>query len=305
MKKNRWAATVLIGVSALMLVSCEAPIDVATAGASEHHARSEYSQELHDMLPTEILSNGRVTVVGDPNQPWRVVEVDGSITGFQTDLLAEFSKIFGIPVESELVSGLPAVKLGLQSGRSDVAFGPLVSSEDTRKDLNFIDYTLGKLSFLYPSAAEQIDGYEDLCGQTVSYMDGTVIFDQAVKIINQTCADAGREPIGKLPLADINSVVLALSSERAQFAAMSAHQVSYAKSQNPDKYQYYVSNDEEWPGEDLGMGFDKSQPELTEAFFAAWQVVFDNGVYDELMQKYDMSSIAIDKPVLHISGRDG
>lgn len=287
---------------ALVALSACAPPD--SKQHTEREVTAEFNQELHDRLPEDIRSSGVVSVAGEANQPWRLVNSTGDVSGFQVDLLEEFSTILGVNFRSDMVSGLPGVKLGIQSGRNDVGFGPLLSSEATREELAFIEYTVGRPSFVFPADGDGMDAVTDLCGKTLAHLEGSVAMDKAVERINQECETLEAPAVRTLPLVDINAVILALESDRAEYGGMGAHQAAYTESTNPDKFGKYISTEEEFTSDRLGMGFDPSDAELAEVLFEAWKIVFDTGTYDELMDHYNMQDIKIDEPTLRLDAAE-
>lgn len=287
----------MAGVALLGLSACSAP---DTAEGQERQVESAFNQELHDRLPQEIQDAGVISVAGEVNQPWRVLDSNGEVSGFQVEMLKEFSEVLGVQLRSDMVNGLPGVKLGVQSDRNDLGFGPLLSNDTTRQELLFIDYTVGRPSFVFPVDGEGMDAVTDLCGQTVSHLEGSVAFENALNTIDKQCAAETAPKVQRLPLADINAVILSLESGRADYGGMGAHQAAYTQSGNPDKFGMYISTDEEFTPDRLGMGFDPRDADLAEVMLDAWKVVFENGTYDELMDKYNMQDIKIDEPELHL-----
>lgn len=300
----RALAITLIAGGAVALAGCADAGDQA-ADTAPAEVASSFSQELHDALPERILEKGSIAVVGDVNPPWRIPGENGGTTGLQTDLLAEFAEILGVEFEQVSAKDVSSVKLGVQSGRYDIAFGPLLSSETTRQDLIMIDHSLGKSSFLFAADGPTIESYADLCGKTVSFPDGTAVFDMVFERVEAVCAEAGAQKVERLPLTDNEAVILAVKSGKADAAGMSVHQAAYAAEMNGGEFDFYVSSEEESPADQLSMGLAVEQQELAEAVFGAWETIFDNGAYEALMSKYGLESIALSAPVLHLDGVKG
>lgn len=300
MKKT--LAMALTGVLAVMATAGCASGEQQNAGQQAqavHEVKSEFSQELHDALPAATKESGTVSVVGEPNPPWRIVGQDGTVTGFQKDLLDEFSTILGIKFTQETASGLPAVKLGVQSARYDVAFGPLLSNATTQKDLNFIDYAHQMPGFVYSAEQVDITSILGLCESTVAYLSGTAVFDSVFKKLDEGCAKEGKKGVERMQLADFNGIILAVKSNRADFAAMGAHQAIYAKAQSNGTFKNYFASVEEYKPDANGMAVAAGNTELANALFGAWKQTFESGIYDQLMEKYDMKPIMIEQPALH------
>lgn len=291
----------MLSMAALSLSACAAP---SIGSSAEYSPRSSFSQELHDALPSEVRKSESISVVGEVNGPWRVVDDDENISGFQTDLLEELSIILGVELEASLASGLPAVKLGLQSQRHDVAFGPLLSSEATQKDLLFIDYALGRPAFVYLSDSDPVESLTDLCGKTVAVIEGSAAFDPLLEKMDSGCTDAGQEKVGVLSQSDTNASLVAVQSDRADAVATAGHRAIYFESVNPGKFDSYITTDDDIIPDRLGMAFDPANQELAEVMHAAWQQVYDSGVYDDLVERYNLGASAVEELSFHDSAAE-
>lgn len=279
-----------------LLAGCAAP---GSEAGEEYVPKSEFSQELHDMLPAKIQESGKLIISDEPNGPWRVIGADDSVTGAEPDLLKELSKILGVDFQLEIVSSLPAVKLGVQSGRSDIAFGPLLSNEKSQKDLIMIDFVYGRPAFVFPADKPGMNGVEDVCGTTIALIDGSAAMDILVEQLNEKCKAADKPAPNILKQADAESTLVAIESGRADYAATGAHRAAYFESQSPDRFKKYITTDQDATADHLAMGFDRSNEKLAEALFGAWQEVFENGAYKHVMATYNMSEIEMEAPELH------
>jgi len=288
----------LVAATALLVSGCSSDTTAPPADEVDAPQLSEFSQELHDLLPAEVLERGSISFVGDPNAPWRVVEADGSVSGFQTDLFVEFESILGIEIETEQVTGLPAVKLGVQSGRNDAAFGPILDTPDAEKDLSIIVYSTARPTFLHAKGAD-ISSIADLCGATVAYLDGSAATERALATVDEGCAAAKKDATVRLPLSDANQTIMAVDSARADFASMGAAAAAYAITQQPGKYGMYVSSPDEFKTDYVGMAVAVGNDGLRDALLGAWKITVENGVYGELMKKYNLQDVAVEEILLN------
>lgn len=288
--------SVIVGLSltGLALTACAPPGAGSVAIRTE--TTSTFSQELYDSLPVKVRESGVLKVGGEPNGPWRVVEGDGQVSGFQTDLLAEFSKILGVKVESDLLS-LPNVKVGVQSGRIDVAFGPILDSESTRKDMSVIDYHTARPAFVHLRGTH-VASADDLCGHTVAFVDGSAPLERAMKELNLRCSEATLPAPKPLAQSEVNTVVMATLSGRADFAATNVSSAAFIVDQRSDVFDMYISKEGEFKADLLGMAVDAQNVELLDSLHGAWKIVFENGVYAELMNQYNLTEIMLEEPIV-------
>lgn len=292
------AAAALLSVGVLSACSTE-PAPQSSEAPAESAARSEFSQELHDALPADIRDKGYISIAGETNQPWRIVDAEGKVSGLGEELWAELGTVLGVELRTELVTGLPAVKLGFQSGRNDAGSGPLLITDKTKEDVTFVEYLLGRPGIVAP-AANKVDELLDICGNTIAILDGSAAWVAVLDEIDSRCADAGKDGTERLPLADINAAILAVESGRADFAGVGAHQSAYTAQNDPEKFTNYIAAEEEWKSDHLGMGFEVTDVDFATVIRDAWQIIFDNGVYADLMAEYGLEEIAVEEPVLHV-----
>lgn len=299
------AATAITAVAVGLSGCTSASVNASDASLQETTPpRSEESSELYDLLPDDVKRAGKVLVVGDVAGPWRVKQADGSVTGLTPDLLAALSDITGVDFALEIGEGLPAIKLGVQSGRYDMGFGPVLSSESSRQDLLFVDYFLGRAGLLYPAAADEISSIAGLCGKTLALIEGSAAFDSLLENLTTTCSEDGQNPAEVVTLADTSATILAVESGRADVAATSAHRAAFAVSENPDRLQVYVTSDDEFTPDPLGMIFNVADEELAIAVYEAWSALVENGTVAELMAEYDLEASYLPEPVLHVDAAE-
>ncbi|MGV8880666.1 MAG: transporter substrate-binding domain-containing protein [Rhodoglobus sp.] len=295
MTKSAAAVAIVAGALLIGVTGCSATPEQETA---TQEASSVFSQELHDALPDSIKESNTVSVVGQAQGPWIVVSTDGSMTGFEQDVMDEISEILGIEYTTEIVVGVAATKLGVQSGRNDVVFGPVIASEEAQKDLNFVQYVFGRLGFMYLADSSAPKSMLDLCGSTVAVLDGTPAFDAIIASTNEGCAQEGSPALDILKQPDVASALVAVKSGRADYAATTGSSSAFVESQDPGTFETYIATDTEDAPDPSGMGFAADNPALAEAFFGAWQILFDNGTYAELIEKYNLGQSEVDAPLL-------
>lgn len=294
---------VLATVGMFAVLSLAACSTGTSSDASEEEAASSgelFSQELHDALPGSVRDSGTLRLVGDPNAPWRVVDADGeTLIGFQADISLVFEEILGVEITNDMTSGIPSVKLGVQSERHDAAFGPLLDTAKTEEDLSFIVYTSTRPTFTFAASADPLTSILDLCGTTVAVVDGSVPTENAIASVSEACVSEGKAEVTSLPLADQNATLVAVESERAESAAMGIASAAYARTEQPDRFDFYMADADEFPTDYAGMAFLPENTELIDAFMGAWEIAFEEGVYAELMEKCGMEDAMVDSPLLN------
>lgn len=300
MKKLTMRGVGAMGVAAaIALTGCSADTGTAepgTPGEPAAEATTAFSQELHDALPQEVRDAGRLRIAGEPNAPWRWVDENGDIVGVQTDMLQEFESVLGVDMEVEMLAGLPAAKLGVQGGRYDFIFGPLVDNKTTQKELSFVDYTFGAVSFVHMAETEAPGAVTDLCGKTISVLDGSAAIENNMVVIDEICQEAGSPVPNLLRLSDQNGLILALDSGRADFASVNVSVGAYTVQQRDGAYAVYIPEEERLPRSAMGMGIDPAKTELQDALLGALEATYESGAFEEIMTKYGLQDVSMEEP---------
>lgn len=254
---------------------------------------AELRQDLHDRLPEDILTAETITWVGDPqNQPFRMEDDAGNRTGAEYDFGQAISDVLGVRVEHVLVTGLPATLLGIESGRYDFALGPIKATFERQETFDFIGFVINEPALLLPADnPHAIESASDSCGTTVAVVAAGVLLDWAESLAAQ-CQEDGDETVEVLTFDDRTSTVLAVDSGRADAAAGTLTSMSYIESTQPDDYTVVPA---EYDQPDLLGGIvSKEHSDLAEVMYEAWQELHDQGVYDEIMEKWGLASARMD-----------
>lgn len=299
MRTTKKVAAVGAAVLLMALTGCaqaETPAATETPAAG---GDSKFSQELHDALPAAIKDKGFISFVGENNPPYRNIAADGSVGGLQTAFLDEFEEILGIEIRTETIDSLAGVKLGLQSGRNDAAFGPSLDTAETQKNLDFIDVFIMRTGFLFPVSGDDITQTQDVCGKTVALQEGSPPVLNALKAIDQACIDGGNEATVHVPLADKNAAILAVKSGRAEIMATSPATMVHTMEQQPGEFGMFATSEEDFAGDLVGTSLAKGNDELRDALFGAWQILFEDGTYAAILAEFGMESVAVDEPIIN------
>jgi len=176
---------------------------------------------LFDRLPASIKSTKVLKLVGDSFSPYRIVGEDGkTITGIDTDLARALEPILGVKIEQTMVSNLPAILAGIDTGRYDLTTGPLLSTKAREERYDIITWMLSKPAFVVPVAAgKKVGRLEDLCGMRIAYPAGSAQEEYVKKVIER-CLAAKLPAMQTVPLADQNATVLAAQAGRADVVGM-------------------------------------------------------------------------------------
>ncbi|HWM15987.1 MAG TPA: transporter substrate-binding domain-containing protein [Microbacterium sp.] len=284
----------LAAVLALAGCSAEAPADPGPSTAPEGA-----EAPLYDQLPDAIKDAGAITLAGDTHPPYRTIEEDGSFTGIDPDLQAALSAQLGVPFEIETASGLDAMLTGMLSGRYDGFNGPVRATAEREADFDAIVWMTTRTSYVY--LADREDEFPDsdaVCGARVAGVTGSVTETQLQRL-NEWCAAEDLPEAEFIGLEDTNATILALNSDRADLVGTTQASAIDLISAQQDQYGYVLQTDEQGAGIDLLAMFVPKGNGLAEPMLAAFEAIFENGEYAEIMAKYGIEDAAVDAPTLN------
>lgn len=255
---------------------------------------------LHDRLPAAIKNAKVLKMVGDSFPPYRTVGNDGkTVTGIDADIAKALEPILGIKIELHIVSNLPAMLAGIDTGRYDFSGGPLLSTKEREKRYDILAWMLSKPAFVLPVNGRKTNVLLDLCGLRVAYPAGSAQEEYSKKVTDR-CVSAKKEPLAYVPLADQNATVLATQSGRADVSGMQLAAALYLQHRMPGKFT--IQTDETDGLGVLHQGFVfKKDSELSPVILDALKQIWASGEYAKIMEKWSLGAAKTPIPMLNPS----
>lgn len=303
MKLNRFSTVAVAGAVLLALTSCSASDSEAEpAGGQGSQAASggvNTEAPVYDQLPEAIKSAGVINIAGDTHPPYRTLEQNGDITGIDPDIQAALSEQLGVPFAIQTASGLDAMLTGMLSGRYDAFNGPVRTTAEREADFDAVVWMTTRTSYLYlAERKDDLGAPEDLCGARVAGVTGSVTESQLERY-TEWCAEKGLEAPEFVGLKDTNSTILAVQSDRADYAGTTQTAALDIQAQDEGTFEFLVQSDEQGAGVDqLAMFLPKSN-ELAPAMLAAFEGIFENGEYDRIMSEWELDDVTVESPTLN------
>ena len=303
MKLNRFSTVAVAGAVLLALTSCSASDSEAEpAGGQGSQAASggvNTEAPVYDQLPEAIKSAGVINIAGDTHPPYRTLEQNGDITGIDPDIQAALSEQLGVPFAIQTASGLDAMLTGMLSGRYDAFNGPVRTTAEREADFDAVVWMTTRTSYLYlTDRKDDLGAPEDLCGARVAGVTGSVTESQLERY-TEWCAEKGLAAPEFVGLKDTNSTILAVQSDRADYAGTTQTAALDIQAQDEGTFEFLVQSDEQGAGVDqLAMFLPKSN-ELAPAMLAAFEGIFENGEYDRIMSEWKLDDVTVESPTLN------
>lgn len=279
---------------ALLATACAAPDEPSTASADAGGSVTslEKDAEIAQMLPDDIRTAGMVRVAsGVSFPPMEFYDTDNkTVLGFDADLGKALGDVLGV----EFVfhnTNFDGIIGGLAADRYDLALTSMIDKAERQESVDFVDYLSSGVAFMtLKGNPEGLADRLDLCGQSVAVekaATGDIVADE----ISTECKDAGEEPVDKQPFPDQASAVQALKAGRADAVLALDLTLAYNVSQDAESF---VIPAEPFGLLPVGIPVPKDDPELRDAVQAALVKIQEEGVYDELLAKWNLEAQALE-----------
>jgi len=256
---------------------------------------------LFERLPAAVKSAKVLKLTGDSFAPYRIVGDDGkTVSGIDIDLARALEPILGVKIEFTLVSNLPAMLAGIDTGRYDFSMGPLLSTKAREERYDILTWILSKPAFIIPTASgKKAAKVEDMCGWRISFPAGSAQ-EEVIKQLTARCVAAKLPAMVPVGLTDQNATVLAAQSGRADVAGMQLAGALYLQSQNSGRFAVLTDATDQ-----LGIlhqGFIiKKGTELAPVLRDAMRQLFASGEYGRIMDKWNLGPAKASEPRLNPS----
>lgn len=262
----------------------------------------EKDQALHDRLPEEIKSSGKMISVNNGSFPPYEIVTGTELSGASADMTEALGQLLGIEIGHATVGGLPARLAGINSGRYQFAFGPVGDFKSREEANDFVDWVQEFVVFAVQKGNPQgITSLDTACGRRIAVMAGGSA-ERVIQKQSEVCQSEGKEPVEVQSFTDQPSSILAVRSKRSD---------AFFSSQAPLTYFVEQANGQlELTGTGQNNGFSdlyqgavvpKGSP-LAEVLRDGVQKLMDNGAYAAIMKKWGLEGNMIDKPGINLGG---
>jgi polar amino acid transport system substrate-binding protein len=283
------AALTLLG-----LAGCAGPAAEggASATAESDIPMPEFSQELQDLFPADIVESGTIRAATITLPPYSYKDADGTTNiGLTWDAVAAIEAATGLDVDLEVTPSISDVYTGFESDRYDLNLSPLSDIPATQANYDFANWIAEYVVFIQKKdASDPVDSLATACGHTIATLQGGT----AQTVLESAQADCD-EPIDIALFGDQDSAILAVQSGRADAAFSSQIPLTYYTLQD-DSLEISGANstDNGFPPFWVGSSAPKGSP-LIDPMLAVYNALREAGTYDALLEKYGIEANAMDE----------
>ncbi|WP_201517482.1 ABC transporter substrate-binding protein [Gulosibacter hominis] len=293
---NKWLKTLAVSSTLLLLTACASGSGGTDGEETASTAQSEFNlevdPEIREMLPQEVLDRGYISVAADsPYPPFVFLDEDGeTLIGADPEIAAALGQLMGVEFRMSPVAQANLIP-GLSSGKYDLAMSGMADKLERQESVTFVDYMQNGGAFVVtPTAEHRPEKLEDLCGLSISVQSGTTMASTAAEQVEE-CSKSGKGTLTINEFQGQDQVLLAITSNRADVAMITAGSAAYMVSQSPEEFEVVsLYND---PAK-LGIAVANGNDELVAAVEAGMKRLFEEGVYEEILTKwglYEFNSI--------------
>jgi polar amino acid transport system substrate-binding protein len=252
------------------------PQDIQTAREIRVGSDISYAPvEFYDAFAPDVLDRP----VGEP---------EPQVRGIDPDLAAELGRRLGVRftfVNTAFDELIPS----LLEERFDVIISSMTVTPERAQQIGFLEYFQAGTSILVAKDnPERISSLADLCGATVTLQAGT-IHEELVAGQQPGC---GNRPIKARPLESGTQVVLEVKFGRADAALADFPVAAYNAKVSGQGRDFQVVGEQIDPGP-YGIGLRKADTELQSVLQEALRAIIDDGSYDRVLAKWNVTDGAL------------
>lgn len=249
------------------------------------------NENLRAKLPAKNIESGKIVSVNNGSfPPYIIAKSNTEIDGASNDFSIALEQLLGVKIEHVAVSGLAAELSGVNSGRYDMAIGPVGDYRSRQKSNDFVDFVQEFVVFAVQKGnPANITELSDSCGKRIAVM-AAGSGEKVIKDQSDVCIKEGKPPVNVLSFTDQPTAILAVRSNRAD---------AFFSSQAP--LTYFVNNANgqlELVGIGKKNGFEdifqgavvaKGSP-LGGVLKDAFNELIANGTYEKIMTKWGLEN---------------
>lgn len=273
---KKWLSLILAAILCMgLLAGCGSSSGNSESEEDEAASEAAEASENTDDSYAGSLSGITLDVGTDTSFiPFCYPDDDGVYTGFDIDILEALSEYLGFDYELTPMD-FTALLMSVQSEKLDMGLAGITITEERQEVMDISDpYYDAGLYILVSEDNDDIESFEDLEGKTIATKEGTASADY----VNENLTDYTLNTF-----ANISEAYLELTRGAADAVVYDSPNILYYLAQNPDCGLKVVGD--LLDACQYGIVLQK-ESEYTEYINAGLAYLVENGIYDELYEKW-------------------
>ncbi|MDS1272056.1 ABC transporter substrate-binding protein [Lipingzhangella sp. LS1_29] len=285
--------TTVIGATALASMLVAAGCGNGEDAEEPEAPEVEADEELAAMVPDEFREAEEFVVgVNAEYPPGEFLDDDQeTIVGFNVDLFDAVADKLDLDVRWENAP-FDNIIIGVDSGEYDAGVSSFTINEDRLEQVNMVSYfTVGTQWFTRSGNPDDVDP-DNACGLNIAVETATVQVED-LEARSEECVEAGEEEISieEFPSQENANETVVSGVNHAGLADMPV--VAYAVELTDGQLE---TLGEQYEAAPYGAVVHEDQDELAEAIRAGYEAIIEDGVYDEVLDEWDVTEGAITEP---------
>ncbi|MGE0217904.1 ABC transporter substrate-binding protein [Mycolicibacterium sp.] len=243
-----------------------------------------------DLVPEELKGRPLNIVTYNDYPPEMFVE-DGELTGYNPELGLALAADLGL--QPNLVGmNFDAIIPGVEAHRYDFAIAGLNITPERLEVVDLVAYINNSTGYATATNSDiTVESGEDLCGLRAALLSGSAQHNE-MTAQSEKCIAAGKQPIEVSTFTGASQANTAVISQRADVAVAQLTQLTYyaSKSNGQLEVEPYRSGEGR-----QGLGVAKGDP-LGPALVQALKDLIASGVYQDILKKWGVESLALSEP---------
>lgn len=261
-------------------------------------ASTVHSAALDAQLPDAIKAKGKIIIGINGIFPPMEFKEPGKneLIGFDVDLAKAIGDALGITIVFDDQKFDQLIN-SINTNRVDMVLSGISDTEVRRRTLDFIDYfNSGTQCYTIKKLAGEIKTLEDLSGKTFAVSGATDYLTTMLNWSKDNLESQGKPAIKILAVDSAATARLQMIQGRAVASAVSPEVLGWVSKQNPDTF---VPVGSVLAPDPYGICFSKKNSQLRDAVYAAVKILFENGTYKTLLDKWQISTGALAEPLIN------
>lgn len=268
----------------------------AACGGDDDKGSGVALTALGEKLPDGIKESGVIRVGSDIEYPPIEFFKEGTdeIQGLDYDLGQALGEKLGVEFKFINDTDFGNMITSLKNGRYDIIMSAMNDTEERRGNgADFIDYFSAGTSMLVQKGNPAgIKSFDDLCGKTVAVQKGTVQETDILPPQIEKCKNAGTPIKEVLSFEKDTDAVLQVRNGRAVANLQDYPVAGYTAKTSGDGNDFEVVGEQVDVGQ-YGIAVPSTQTVLRDAIRDALKALIDDGTYDEILAKWNISGGAL------------
>jgi polar amino acid transport system substrate-binding protein len=243
----------------------------------------------------EVTETGKLSIANTVDYaPFEYLDENGEPTGIIIELAGAVADLVGAELDIQRTP-FPSMIPGLAADRFQVAWATYSVTPERLEQVDFVMFLkAGIAASTTPDKVGEFSGDQPMCGKRIGVSAGTAS-DFLVDRLTQECAEAGLPAIEKSVFNTSQDIVQAVLSDRIDVRMDDATASSYFETTSNGQLVVLPQLYDVAP---LGLAVAKGDTATADMMVAALSTLFENGTYQQVLDKYGMGMYAIPEPYL-------